>query len=90
MKKSILFLYKKGNNCIEKSYECLRDLCGALGLDIDGDVFTAFRFHGNPVNIYINIKDPKNPILKEIKKKRRVNNSSLLFIKIDRTFSKAF
>ena len=56
---------------MEKAYECLRDLCGALGLDIEGDVFTAFRFHGNPVNIYINIEDPENPILKVVGKEEK-------------------
>ena len=56
---------------MEKSYECLWDLCGALGLDVDGDVFTAFRSHGNPISFYINIKDPKNPILKEIGKEEK-------------------
>ena len=35
------------------------------------DIFTAFRPHGNPITIYINIKDPKNPILKEIGKEEK-------------------
>lgn len=76
MKKSILFLYKKGNDIMFKknnwtqANQCLVNLCTALGLNADGDIFTAFRPHENPVTIYINIKDPKNPILKEIGKRR--------------------
>ena len=35
------------------------------------DVFTAFRPHGNPITIYINIKDPNNPILKVVGKEEK-------------------
>ena len=62
-------MFKKRNQWTQAN-QCLVNLCAALGLDADGDVFTAFRPHGNPVTIYINIKDSKNPILKEIGKRR--------------------
>ncbi len=79
-KKIILFLYKKGNDIMfnifkknnwTQANQCLVNLCAALGLDADGDVFTAFRPHGNPVIIYINIKDSNNPILKVVEKEEK-------------------
>ena len=63
-------MLKKRNQWTQAN-QCLVNLCAALGLDADGDVFTAFRPYGNPVTIYINIKDPKNPILKEIGKEEK-------------------